>query len=199
MQIKLFVAAAAVAVLALAGCDVLRDATRRPDVPKLKRLAAQGNHMAQNSLGVCYARGDGVAKDLTEAVRWYRQAAEQGDSQAQLNLASCYSTGTGVPLDMAEAVNWCRKAEAQGEISALYLLSHCYVNGLGVSPDFIEGYKYLLAAEALGPCPVTAWSTWRTELTKQMTAAQMAEAQMRALQWRADFERSHPQRNGRPR
>ena len=67
MQIKLFVAAAAVALLALTGCDFLRDATRKTDVPNLKRLAAQGNQWAQNSLGCCYARGDGVAKDLTEA------------------------------------------------------------------------------------------------------------------------------------
>ena len=199
MQIKLFVAAAAVALLALTGCDFLRDATRKTDVPNLKRLAAQGNHLAQNSLGCCYARGEGVAKDLPEAVSWYRKAAEQGDPQAQLNLASCYSTGTGVPLNMAEALNWYRKAEAQGEIAALYLLGHCYVNGTGVSPDFIEAYKYFLAAEALGPCPVTAWSTWRAELAKQMSAAQMTEAQMRALQWRADFERSHPQRHDRPK
>ena len=27
--------------------------------------------------------GDGVSKDLTEAVRWYRTAAEQGNEEAQ--------------------------------------------------------------------------------------------------------------------
>ena len=199
MQIKLLVAAAAVALLALAGCDGMRDATRKTDVPKLKRLAAQGDHWAQNCLGACYGRGDGVVRNTTEAVKWYRMAAEQGDALAQVNLGSCYSTGTGVLLDMAEALTWFRKAAAQGEIDALYLLGHCYVNGTGVSPDFIEAYKYFLAAESVGPCPVAAFGTWRAELSKQLSAAQMAEAQMRALQWRADFERSHPQRQDRPK
>jgi len=32
---------------------------------------------------LCYANGEGVAKDQVKAVEWYRKAAEQGDKAAQ--------------------------------------------------------------------------------------------------------------------
>jgi TPR repeat protein len=35
--------------------------------------------------------GDGVEKDVAEAVNWYRRAAEQGYSTAQFNLGDCYA------------------------------------------------------------------------------------------------------------
>jgi len=41
-------------------------------------LAEQGHALAQLQLGVMYYVGRGVAKDYTQAVRWYRKAAAQG-------------------------------------------------------------------------------------------------------------------------
>ena len=38
--------------------------------------------MAQYGLGVCYATGQGVEQDYTQAVHWWRKAAEQGDAFA---------------------------------------------------------------------------------------------------------------------
>ena len=43
--------------------------------------------LAQTNLGTMYERGEGVAQDAVEAVRWYRKAAEQGDEGAKKNLA----------------------------------------------------------------------------------------------------------------
>ena len=43
-----------------------------------------------------YYKGEGVAQDYQEAVKWYRLAAEQGDEDAQNNLAVMYQNGTGV-------------------------------------------------------------------------------------------------------
>ena len=45
---------------------------------------------AQYNLGVCYAKGQGVAKDEVEAVKWYRKAAEQNYAEAQYDLGYCY-------------------------------------------------------------------------------------------------------------
>jgi hypothetical protein len=45
-------------------------------------LAKQGNISAQLNLGVMYERGQGVAKDYAEALKWYRLAAEQGNANA---------------------------------------------------------------------------------------------------------------------
>ena len=43
----------------------------------LRARAQKGQADAQYSLGNRYARGEGVAQDDAEAVRWYRLAAEQ--------------------------------------------------------------------------------------------------------------------------
>ena len=48
-------------------------------IAELKAKAEKGNADAQFKLGVCYDHGDGVAKNLVEAVKWFREAAEQGD------------------------------------------------------------------------------------------------------------------------
>ena len=55
------------------------------------RLAAeQGDAEAQCKLGLRYRDGDGVSKDLEEAVKWFRKAAEQGYAEAQVHLGDCY-------------------------------------------------------------------------------------------------------------
>jgi len=46
----------------------------------------QATQHAQFNLGMCYANGDGVAKDAEQAVSWYRRAAEAGHTDAQFNL-----------------------------------------------------------------------------------------------------------------
>ena len=65
-----------------------------------------------------YGKGQGVAKDEAESVRWYRKAAAQGNAAAQCNLGISYSNGQGVAKDEAEAVRWFRRAAAQGDADA---------------------------------------------------------------------------------
>jgi TPR repeat protein len=43
-----------------------------------RKAADKGFAQAQFILGVCSANGEGVAKELVQAVSWYRKAAEQG-------------------------------------------------------------------------------------------------------------------------
>jgi uncharacterized protein len=58
-----------------------------PEAVKWSRKAAdQGDSTGQNSLGVCYPKGQGVTKDEVEAVKWYRKAAEQNYAPAQYLL-----------------------------------------------------------------------------------------------------------------
>jgi TPR repeat protein len=50
------------------------------------RQAAEQNYApAQNRLGVCYERGDGVPKHEVEAYKWYLLAAVQGDEKGKDN------------------------------------------------------------------------------------------------------------------
>ncbi|MCX6877440.1 MAG: hypothetical protein NTW21_27060 [Verrucomicrobia bacterium] len=52
-----------------------------------KAKAAQGDAPAQNDLGVCYLKGQGVAKDEVEVYKWWFLAAAQGFAPAKQNLA----------------------------------------------------------------------------------------------------------------
>ena len=51
-----------------------------------RSLAEQGDASAQLILGIMYAKGEGVAKDNTQALYWYRKAAEQGSAKRSLIL-----------------------------------------------------------------------------------------------------------------
>jgi hypothetical protein len=52
------------------------------------KAAKQGDTIAQHYLGVCYEKGRGVTKSISEAVKWYRKAAEQGNEKAKSKLRS---------------------------------------------------------------------------------------------------------------
>lgn len=60
---------------------------------------------AQYKLGLRYYKGEGVAKQPAEAVKWYRKAVDQGYALAQVSLGNSYCDGNGVEKDYVEAVN----------------------------------------------------------------------------------------------
>lgn len=94
--------------------------------------------LAQNNLGLCYAKGEGVAKDPVEAVKWFRKAAEQGNSDAQNNLGVCYANGEGVAKDTAEAARLFRKAD--NDPIARFNLD-CCIKGENVAKDAAEAMQ----------------------------------------------------------
>ena len=100
-----------------------RAATARVQEGRRARPAAvQGNALAQNNLGSMFKRGDSVAQDYAEAVRFYRLAAAQGHANAQFNLGIMFENGRGVAQDRAEAIQWYRLAAVQGHERATAVL-----------------------------------------------------------------------------
>lgn len=113
-----------------------------------RALAARGDGDAQASLGLSYARGQGVSRDYGEAVRWFRLSAERGSAIGQNNLAFMYRNGHGVRQDYAIAVMLYRLSAAQGYALAQGSLGVMYQNGDGIRRDTEEAYMwYTLAAE----------------------------------------------------
>ena len=88
--------------------------------------ANRGNAIAQYALGVCYDHGNGVSKNSSMAVYWYRKAAEQGYANAQYNLGYCYERGEGVPQDMSLARYWIKEAAKKGD---QYAIDFCRKRG----------------------------------------------------------------------
>jgi uncharacterized protein len=75
------------------------------------KAAAEGGHAeAQFDLGLLYAQGLGIKRDLAEAAAWYRKAAEQGNSAAEFALGQMYSRGWGAPRDTTDAIRWMQMA-----------------------------------------------------------------------------------------
>ena len=76
--------------------------------------AENNNPESQFKLACRYLDGNGVPKDINQAVYWWRQAAERGHAMSQFNLAECYVCGTGVEKDLHQAAYWYGKAAELG-------------------------------------------------------------------------------------
>jgi TPR repeat protein len=114
----------------------------------IRAKAEAGDADSENQLARRYEKGEGVAKDKVEAVKWYRKAAEQNNAKAQNSLGVCYNNGEGVSKDLVEAVKWFRKAAEQNFAGGQYNLGVCYEQGEGVAKDKVEAVKwYRKAAE----------------------------------------------------
>jgi uncharacterized protein len=126
-----------------------------------------------------YKRGDYLT-----AMRLLRPLAEQGEAVAQSSLGMMYEIGgKGVPQDYAAAVSWFRKAAEQDDATAQYHLGVMYENGYGVRLDFIMAHMWLNLAAAKQESEFVA-TMERNGLAKEMTPAQIAEAQRLAREWK---------------
>jgi TPR repeat protein len=153
-------------------------------VQELRRTAGLGDADAQYSLGVSYREGKGVDRDYAQAVVWWRRSAGQGHASAQSALGFMYASGQGVSEDYAQAVEWYRRAAEQGIARAQFNLGVLCGKGQGVAQDRVEAYKWMSLAAALEESAAA-----RDRLAQQMTAAQIAEAERRAREWTAAFEK----------
>jgi TPR repeat protein len=77
-----------------------------------KVAADAGQAEAQFDLGVLYAQGLGVLRDLGTAESWYRKSAAQGNAEAEFALGQMYARGWGIPRDTADAVRWLELANS---------------------------------------------------------------------------------------
>ena len=126
--------------------DAWAGSKERENFLEFQARAEKGDAIAQYKLGRCYLKGEGVAKDEVEAVRWFRIAADQGDIFAHYYLGRCYFKGEGVAKDEVEAAKLYRIAADGGHIFAQYHLGVCYGQGQGVAKDEVEAMKWFLKA-----------------------------------------------------
>ena len=85
-----------------------------------------------------------------------------------------------------EAAKWFRRAADQGHSLAQAYLGLSYVTGLGVQQDNIHAYMWLSLAAARGDQDAISN---RNRVARQMTPAQIAEAQKLAREWKQKPER----------
>ncbi len=112
----------------------------------LKAFAENGEVDAQYTVGLLYAKGVDVERNINEAEKWWRKAASQGDARAQDSLGIMYGLGQGRPQNYAESIKWHTLAANQGYASAQYNLGYMYYNGLGFKKSYAEAYKLFMKA-----------------------------------------------------
>lgn len=98
-----------------------------------------------NGLGWFHLLGQGVPKNPSEAIRYFKIAADMGDALGQSNLGSAYFTDNRNPR---EAIRWWVLAAKQGQKDAMNNLGTAFATGRGVAKDILEARKwYLMAAQ----------------------------------------------------
>jgi TPR repeat protein len=102
--------------------------SRRKAAQWFRQAAEHGLSAAQNTLGVVLSNGDGVRKNVDEALSWLRKAFHAGDVVAGQNIAITYRE-IG---DLRTAVKWFRKSADAGDGDALVQLGIHYYWGKGV-------------------------------------------------------------------
>jgi TPR repeat protein len=79
----------------------------------LMEIAGDGDMEAQCYLGDAYLKGNGIEKNVSEAIKWLSQSSEQGHAGASETLYHMYSKGDGVEVNTEEALKWLGKWQEQ--------------------------------------------------------------------------------------
>jgi TPR repeat protein len=152
-----------------------------------QKAAAQGYAPAQDSLGFAYFSGLGVPQDFAQARQWYEKAAAQGYTEAQLHLGWLYDMGLkGAPLDYTMARQWYEKAAEQSNAEAQFKLGTLYRFGAGGPKDNVQAYMWFTLAAEHYELDIERYKAeeYRKSAEKEMTPAQIAEAQTLARDWK---------------
>ena len=113
-------------------------------------LVSHKTFTALTQLGYCYRFGEGVERNMQEAVRLYRLAVDQRYALAQYHLAFCFRNGEGVQQDDQESARLYRAAALQGHSESHYWLGNCYKHGIGVEMNKLMAACFYRLTDELG-------------------------------------------------
>lgn len=128
--------------------------------------------------------------DFATTIRLMQPLADQGDPNAQFILAGAHEAEP----NLAEAMKWYQRSADQGYADAQSKLGEMYFSGQGVPQSYVRAYFWFNLAAA-NPSPLNLKKTRddaahnRDLAAHKMTAAQIAEAQRLASEWKPKLER----------
>jgi hypothetical protein len=136
-----------------AGSSSMAVLPSRPSLrPTPEGAAPSGAEPTPDSAPELFKRGEAAfgAKNLPEALHWFRAAAEEGHSDAMNKVGIMYAMGQGVQADAAMAMVWFRHAAQRGNFYAMGNIGELYAKGDGVAKDCIAAREWLTRAAAGG-------------------------------------------------
>lgn len=145
---------------------------------ELETAAKAGDPQGLYNLGVLYAEGKAVPRDMAKAAALYRDGARKGSALAAFNLAQMLRKGDGVEVNFKEAARWYEVAAKHGDFRAGNELGLLYVEGKGVRQDLVEGFAWIYPATHADIMDEKAFAN-AAQLAKMLTQEQLQEAQSR--------------------
>lgn len=115
-----------------------------------KQAASQNDLASTYYYGKLLQEGNGVAKDMQNAVIYLLKAAEGGYPQAQTEVGNLYSAGDGVVKNAETAASWYEKAACNGNVHGMWNLAVCSMKGNGLAQNFEKALFWYGEASALG-------------------------------------------------
>lgn len=114
-------------------------------IEQTEQAAMHGDTQAQIALANHYALGDGIARDVEAALKWWQVAAAQGSTDAMQALARHYRDAA----DRSQAEHWYLAAAEKGDSSAYRELGQIYADAR--PPDYTTARKYWHAGKKGDP------------------------------------------------
>ncbi len=106
------------------------------------KAISQGYTEAMNHLGFCYELGDGVEKNRTIALEWFKKSAELNDLDGMYQLAKYYEYGFDTcEIDEKKAFELYEKLTNLGYENAIGSLACCYEFGTVIEKDELKAYN----------------------------------------------------------
>ncbi len=99
-----------------------------------------------NHLGYMCENGNGVTKDIKQAIDYYEQAAKLGNADALYHLGDIFYNDVNVPKDLKRAHDYYLQAAQQGHPWAQHNLGVMYLNGIGRRKNPTKALQWYLAS-----------------------------------------------------
>lgn len=118
---------------------------------EFQELATQGNAAALYHLGRMYQNGWGVARDIPQAVAYFRAADKAFYLPAAAQLGKILLYGApGVVANPKLAISLLKKAALAGDDDAAFELGNAAISGLGETADFNHAFGFYSIAAVKG-------------------------------------------------
>ena len=98
-------------------------AAQPPQHPMIPFMPNLGVAEAEHALGLRYADGIGVHKNLPTAAYWYQRGVDHGNAQSANNLALMYQAGNGVDHNLDKAQQLFELSARRGDPNAMLTLA----------------------------------------------------------------------------
>lgn len=110
----------------------------------------QGQIYALNQIGLLYKNGQGVEKNITKAIEFFKQVSKFNNSDAFYYIGLCYFEGDENDINYTKAIKYFNKSAKLSNSMAIYQLGVCYYDGKGFERNFTKAIELFKESEKLG-------------------------------------------------